>query len=450
MVTCSLVHYKKYIVAIGISLIFASSSLSNSNQESKTYTVLIYMAAANDLEPFVDRNLEQMKQIGSNDNVKILVHLDTYQKGSKKCTQRFIVHRNRLEYICDNVCMDSGDEKTLVDACRWALSQHKSDYFVLVVWNHGIGPLNPFIQQFNRQHLVKYNTATKLIEIDRSLSFLDVFESLTGQTPQYRGICFDQSTGNYITEQNFRKALGNICNDYLDGKKIDVICFDACYMATAEVAFNIMPYAHYMVGSQEAVLGRGYYYERLVNPLNKGAIEPYEFACQVVRSFKETHGKITHDYAQSAICLDNFECINENINKTAELLVELLKRQKNDSVRKAIQVSSDKKHCTYFSEHSYKDYCHFSSNLYERISQCEFIDAPDNEVLIQELRGTLAAGIELISKAVIANAAGKNLAGATGLSIYLPDRKIHASYQSLDFAYNNSWSQFLMQYLAKS
>jgi hypothetical protein len=433
-----------------VALILLTTALlngrKNSCDETCSTTVLIYMAADNDLLPFADRNLEQLKQIGSNEHLKILVHLDTHRRGFKKSTQRIIIHKNRIELVGKDIGMDSGDEKTLIDACAWALDYHDSDHFVLIAWNHGTGPLNPFIRHFNPKQLFKYNPSTRLIEVDRTIEFMEFINQLTS-SQQCRGICFDESTGNYLTEQKFRKALATICQEYRDGEKIDLIAFDACLMGGAEVAFNVMPYARYMVASQEVELGTGYDYIKILGPLLTGKMTPQQLAIHIVQSFKETYSKITFDYTHAALDLENFEAVHQSIDTLASLLIEAIKRQKNNSVRRAIQKSCDKNLCTSFDEPGYKDLRHFLTNLLTNLDQCELQTHEESILFKQNLKTILEQCLLQLKAVVFANVAGRNLKEASGVSIYIPDRKIHPSYHTLDFTKKNRWGLFLIQYL---
>src|SRR5882724_6909888 len=53
------------------------STIEESRRLSKKpWTIIIYMAADNDLRNFATRNIKQMASIGSNDQINIVVHLD--------------------------------------------------------------------------------------------------------------------------------------------------------------------------------------------------------------------------------------------------------------------------------------------------------------------------------------------------------------------------------------
>ena len=54
------------------------------------WTFMVYMEAANDLEIFAPRNLRQMQQVGSNENINIIVQHNVYEKNTYKSRTFFI------------------------------------------------------------------------------------------------------------------------------------------------------------------------------------------------------------------------------------------------------------------------------------------------------------------------------------------------------------------------
>jgi len=65
----------------------------------KNWTIIIYIAADNDLRSFAARNIKQMASIGSNEYVNILVHLDIRITGNKKITRRYYVEKDRILHM---------------------------------------------------------------------------------------------------------------------------------------------------------------------------------------------------------------------------------------------------------------------------------------------------------------------------------------------------------------
>lgn len=418
------------------------------------WTFFVYMAADNDLYPFASRNLAQMKQIGSNENLNIAVHLDIHQPGQPKMTKRLSIEKDKILQIGPDFCMDSGKAETFIDATSWALDRFPSEHLAIVLWNHGSGDLNPTLRKtINPSQLYRYNPENHLIELDRSIGFMDFIDHLAqeedGKKVPKRGICFDETNGSYLDDAKLMRAFNHIIQKR-NGQKIDIVIFDACLMAGTGTAFIISQFADYMVASEEVVLGPGYNYSIVLEPLAElQKVVPREFAQHIVECYHATYGKITQDYTHSAFDLAAFDALNNNIDRLSNLLIQALKAQVNGSVAVAIKESRSRNQCTYFDEPSYIDLFNFYKNLLQRINQISLSRAQDH--IKEQLRKVINDGIKLIGDLVIANAAGKNLSGAGGISIYFPEYKMHGktheSFNYTEFGRNNKWRQFLDNYL---
>lgn len=453
-----------------------------SPQQAHT-TVIVYMAADNDLSAFARRNIDQMASIGSNENLNIAIHLDIKIAGNKKITRRYyiagknkILHMNANE--SDTQMMDSGQPATLISACKWAIENFPAKEYVLVFWNHGTGIIDPMLGKIiNPTRLFNYNSASQMLELDRTTSILgnihqiknqyddshellllldkkdtsgsvnwSELEQELAQTEDPRGICWDDSTGNYLTNQKLDEALTIVRQRYLNNKKFSIIAFDACLMSMLEIGSLIKKHADIMVGSQEVELGTGWNYEKVLKPFTTKALGKKEFARHIVQAYEATYQKITNDYTQSAVALDGISYLEDNINDIALLLIEALETQKDKTVLNAIRASKNKLLCTYFDEPSYIDLDHFYTNLEQNLKLFVLNDQSRQTQIINSLRQLLTQGHAIIKKIVLANACGKNLKLAKGISIYFPER-IHNSYPKTSFGASNSWLQFLYAYI---
>lgn len=470
------------------------------NSAEETYTIIIYMCADNDLFPFAGRNIAQLKRIGSNSRIKIAVNLDMHRPGQPKKTKRLLIEKNKYTQIGNDLTMDSGDAQSLIDCCRWAITSYPSKNYILVLWNHGTGILEPAIKRaINPAKLFSFDPKTKLINLNRSKGFLDFinqeqqesnqniisqnlqnnisnnplitskqdleainvindFEDeiatdfrtniATNYATTTRGICFDDSTGNYLTNLSLQHALKTICNNYLGGNKFAIIACDACLMSMLEVAIPLEKYAHYFVSSQEVELGTGYNYEAVLMPFLNKTLSKSELAQHIVKAYQEAYGRITHDYTQSAIDLSKIKALESNLQKLSSTLTYGLKNQKNKTVKEAIQLSKHKNFCTHFDEPTYIDLNHFYSNLHNNMSNFRLNDNNATNHFKATLEQVIKEGQQLISKVVIANTAGQNLRNAKGISIYFPEHHIHSSYYRSDVALNSGWLGFLKQYMS--
>lgn len=455
------------------------SIMYKSKKETKPFTIIVYMAADNDLRSFAARNIKQMAAIGSNEYINIAVHLDIRIANNKKITRRYFIEQNQITHVNaydpSSQQMDSGQPETLISACKWAITDYPAQNYVLVFWNHGTGELDPHQGRIiNATELFSYNPESRLLELDRSTSILGSMDDITHfqdphnilwllenedpetlaaidcdlQTDDPRGICWDDSTGNYLTNQKLDHALQAIRSQYLQNKKFAIIGFDACLMSMIGVGNLIKKHADIMVGSQEVELGTGWNYQKVLEPFLHGNLTKYEFAQHIAKIYEETYNKITNDYTQSAIDLSRLQPIEESVDTIAKLLISALKIQKNKSVYNAIHASKNKLLCTHFDEPSYIDLHHFLANLEQNLKHFRLTDSAQEKQIVSQLRHIIPQARAAIKKAVLSNVCGKNLAQAQGISVYFPETRIHSSYANIPFARENAWFKLLQVYVA--
>lgn len=403
----------------------------------KKWTFIVYMASDNDLRAFAANNIRQMAAVGSNENINIVAHLDIRLNGNSKVTRRYYIEKNKLNQMNhepETQSMDSGSPQTLISCCEWAIENFPADQYALIFWNHGTGIIDPQSNRIiNPAELFSFNSRTNTLELDRSVGFL---EFLHFADQDQRGICWDNTTGHYLTNQDVDMALNHICTNVLK-KKFSLIGFDACLMSMIEIGHYLRNYSEVMVGSQEVELGTGWNYSYVLQPLLTENYNPFDLAKQIVRSYVRSYQDITHDFTQSAIDLRKSEHIEKNIDSIARLLLEAIKHQHKNSVVQAVKTSRNRRQCTHFDEPSYIDLHHFYSNLQSKIGKCSV--SRSARPLLQKISNEITQGKQLISEIVFANACGKNLKQAQGLSIYFPENRIHPSYGQTLFAKSNAW-----------
>ncbi len=413
-------------------------------------TVMIYMAADNDLRIFAARNIQQMAAVGSSENISILVHLDIRISGNKKITRRYLIEKDKVlhvdPYDVFTQQMDSGNPATLISFCEWGIKNYPAseEEYDLILWNHGTGALEPMNGKImNPMDLFIFNPATHLLELDRSIEFI---EAISKNNNGQRGVCWDDTTGNYLTNKKLDAALQTIREKYLNNKKFGIIGFDACLMSMIEVCSFIAKHASVMTGSQEVELGMGWKYDEVFAPFAYKAIDTHTFARHIVESYEKTYQPITYDYTLSAINLTAIKKIEKNVDEIAVLLMEGISSQKNVYSR-IIAESRNKNSCTHFDEPSYIDLHHLFSNLLAAIQKTDIGGSKQDKNIKKILIAKLTEGMSLIDDAIIANTTGRNLTGAHGLSIYFPERSIHSSYKDAFFLETNHWGTLLTRYL---
>lgn len=404
----------------------------------KDWTFAVYIAADNDLNYFSGRNLADMAKVGSTSNLNIVVHLD--KPGLQEKTKRLYIEKNKLVHVNANdpysfQKLDSGNPTTLIDFCEWTMKNYPAKHYALILWNHGSGILDNFGgRAINPSELFIFNPQTNMLEIDRSVNYLDFIERTYFEQ---RAVCFSDTFKTFLSNQKLDLALKTIQKTTLAGKKFDIIGYDACLMAMTEVAHLIQPYAKIGVFSQELELGSGWKYDEVLKPFLTGSLTPEEFGAHIVNAYGNNYQAITADYTLSAVDLTKLTPLVLTIDNVSSILIQMMKFQQQNSVFNAIKASKSKRLCTHFSESSYIDLDHFLANISDTI---EYITlSPDKNQLKAQLQQAVTLAREALASCVIAHCEGKNLTRARGLSIYFPLRPADQTYTITPFARSNQW-----------
>jgi hypothetical protein len=437
---------KKLIIAFLCSFFLTAL---NGMQPVKEWTILIYIAADNDLDIFADRNIKQMIKVGPSQYVNIILCVNTSEKKYKiKTSKIVIVEKNNAKILKRETqaqYTDSGNQQTLIDFCTYALEKYPSHKTALIFWDHGTGALSPF----SRRNLPTSDMF--LFDAEQvapsSTHYLDNISLLQKSTPPVKAICFDDSTGNFLTEKKIITALRKVCKGSLKNKKFDLIGFDACLMAMIETAFFLKEFANIMVASQEVELGDGWDYKKVLTPFLFKDLSPCEFGKHIVESYAKTYSFID-DFTLSCVDLTKIEPLEKNIQQLARFFNHQCSTKNNSCAFDLIKASRYRHTCTHFDEPDFIDLQHFYKNLLQNTLN---ISHPSPNFMIPEisdLKALLESGIKLMRQATITNATGSYFPHAKGLSIYFPEHSIHRSYKNNSFATNSFWLPFLKTYFS--
>lgn len=414
--------------------------------EKKDTTILFYDAGVNELSWFCRKNVDDRAKVGSNAQVNLVsqIHLLSADR-KKRISKTFYIEKDNLIPLDEQASQsrDSGDIETFIEFCKTSIKNFPAHKYILIFGGHGSGILDisPY-RWIDRSKLFTMNPETRLYELDRTLSYIELLE----QIEDARGLCYDDLSNNFFNYQKFDYALRTICDECLEGKKFSIIGFDLCLMSMLEIAHLLQQYAHVMVASQEVEFGPGWPYDQTLVPLLTALPDHHTFAQHMVQAYYDAYAPITQDFTLAALNLEKVHLLEKNVDQVAQLLVQGMGQQTNNSVTTAIKMSRLAKICTHFHEPSYIDLHHFYQNLLHNSKNCATQDAQ----FCQTLQQLLTTGLQLIDEVVLANAVGQRLHKARGISIYFPERAMHHSYQKNYFAQNNSWNKFLMAYLQAS
>lgn len=412
--------------------------------KKKPWTFLVYIAADNDLEVFLERNIKQMTRIGSNEFINIIIQVNMVEKQyHQKISKTIYIEKGNpkiLHKTTQPYATDSGDAQTLINFCCTAIEEFPAEHYALIFWNHGTGTIDPYCKS---RSLTADSFSFYSNTMPMNNDFFP-FSNLSITTAFYKAVCFDDTTGNSLTEQKLMDALNIIKKKALQEKKFDIIGFDACLMAMIEVASSIRPFADFMVASQEVELGTGWDYGRVLSPFREQALTPEEFGTHIVKAYKKTY-QFTDDFTFSCLKLKHIKPLEELIKKLALLLQEGCKEK---SIKEMIGKSRYKHFCTHFDEPDFIDLQHFLKNLKENsfLISCATKKATENYrnmllILVAQIEKELHCATKI-------SLSGNFFSNAYGLSIYFPEQKIHRSYRANCFAQTTQWISFLRNYFS--
>jgi len=198
----------------------------------KEWTVMVFMNAKNDAGKWAEKDINEMKKVGTTGTVNVVVEHGAKGKGSK----RMLVPKKGGIFSNDVYSEDSnadmGDYKRVIEFVKWSKTTFPAKHYMLVLWNHGIGWIDP-----------------------------PMGEPVAGAGTSNKGILFDDETKNYVRT----RQLGEILRQ---SGYVDVFAMNACLMQMAEVAYEVKDNAGLIVASEETMLAYGFDYKKLLNFMN--------------------------------------------------------------------------------------------------------------------------------------------------------------------------------------
>ena len=161
------------------------------------------------LEVKLPQNVKVVFQTGGAGNWK-------YEKINPNRTQRFVYDHNGVTEVYNGQITGSGRTQTLADFLSYCKTEHPADHTMVLFWNHGAG------------------------------AFGFGADMLFG--------------GEGFSLKDMRVAFESVCSPDEENPPFDIIGFDACLMASMEVADTFNGFASYLVGSEDVEPGYGWDY----------------------------------------------------------------------------------------------------------------------------------------------------------------------------------------------
>ena len=389
------VKYAIIFVLIILSISLTGCFLFPPRDNTAEWTVMVYLAADNNLESAGIDDINDMEMVGSTSDVNIVVQVDRIpgydiSNDNWTTTRRYYITQDfdpiqiNSQLISDLGELNMGDPQTLVDFANWAMTNYTAKKYLLVIWNHGGG--------------------FRSVNLARDIAWDDT------------------SGGDKITMPELEDALSMISAQM--GKKIDIVGMDACFMAMTEVAYQIKDYADIMVASEEAEPFDGWPYDTILSQLvSNPLMSSEELAVDIVDKyiFSYSYGNVT----LSAIDLSYMDTLTSQLYNLALAIMSDSLTHKG----KYILASTSSQH--------YGDW-----DFIDLYDFCNKILVYSNNINVKNIALSIQ---QTLNYAVIKSGySGLGVSRSRGLSIYFPYYYYHNYYNHTNFAQDTFWDEMLL------
>ncbi len=381
---------------------FAGQPVSTTIALTKTtrakWTFLVFLNAANDLQPYAGLNVNQMEKIGSTADVNIVVQWK--QASCSSCgsptwtgTRRYYITKDSdtstvTSTIVQNMGtnVDMGSWSVMRDFIQWGQTQYPADHYALVIWNHGAG-WRPTRAETGR---------------------LAVFP---------RSVSIDSERDTEIQTWQLPQAL-NVT------PQMDTVIFDASLMQMLEVAYEMKDSTSIITGSEESPPGAGYVYDGfLADLVANPSMSAAELGSAIVTRTFESYGS-TGDNTQSVIDTSKLADVASKLDAFGTVL-QLNAGSLTTAIRNA------RSNADSYAYPDNKDLWHYA----------QLVKAATSISAVQTAATNLQTAI---ATAVLYEQHGSSHSNSHGIAIYVPSPASYlSSYSNLALARTTSWETWL-------
>ena len=256
------------------------------------WTVMIFMNGDNDLEAWVNGDLNELEMAGSGDGVHLVVQADRHEDystngGDWTDTRRYYITADDSEQVVHSEIvqemgeLDMGIPETLSDFLLWAAGDYPAEHYALIMWDHGEGWM-----------------------------FTD--------SPALPGVSWDQDTNNDMSIAQGELQVG--IQPFVDAYgELDILAFDACNMAAWEVAHAFKDQANFLVGSEATVGMEGFLYDQTFASLKANQDwTAGDLATDLAQQAVEQGG----EWHESAVDMRQIEALSQAIDALAGAVLD--------------------------------------------------------------------------------------------------------------------------------
>ena len=281
---------KKVLRSITFLLLalFAAATSVNAAE----WTFMVYLDGDNNLEPAAIKDFLEMSEVGSDDNVNILVLMDRISSydssyGNWTGTRRGIINKGDAPDTSWGISMgelNMGDPDSLYDFINWGTTNYPANNYAIILWNHGGG----------------WRSA-----------------STSSDTIVYKDVCYDDTSGeDCLYTSEVKDVLAELAKD---GISINLIGYDACLMGMVEVAYEVRKYADVMVASSDNEPDDGWPYTEILYELTDNPDMSASALGSVI--VDEYFASYDNDYTMAALDLSVMDSLANSIYNLSDKLM---------------------------------------------------------------------------------------------------------------------------------
>jgi hypothetical protein len=408
-----------------------------SGLKKKQWTVMVWMAGDNNLEDAGVDDLQELKKVGSTDDIDILVQLDRMSAGQ---TRRYHVRKETTaeeDMVEELGETNTGDPQCAIDFFTWGIQNHPANHYLVVLWNHGSGIDETNI--YRRMSQLGLNTTesraqSRVRAVMKHGYHRSLFTTTLDAALRDRAIAYDDTSRDFLDNMELKKVLEEVKKK--TGRKIDLVGFDACLMNMFELAYELRGVANFVVGSEETEPGDGWPYDTILADLAaKPAMSARELGSVIVRRFVESYP--TDNVTQSLLDLNLAPVVAQAVDALAVVLLQLIEKPEGFfAINKALKATQ---------AYDVRDFIDLGDLIKQLLLQLKKI----SPAVQQELIELLKKEPDILHPFVAAEAhQGKKVAHSTGVTIYCPVQRTDVSvcYDRLAFAKKTRWDDFIKAY----
>lgn len=231
-----------------------ATETDNTGKTENRYTVMVYMVGSNLESEAAAASVDIVEMIDSGIDLS-KTNVVIYAGGSEQWTLGIPAAQNTVMELTQedpgievvagtSESENMGEAETFADFLNYCYENYPSEHYALICWDHGGGPINGF----GNDELFDYDSLL-LPEMEEALE----------------------------------------ASPFGENQKLDWVGFDACLMASVEVAELWSDYADYLVASQETEAGCGWDYSFL------SALNETEEAEEICKSAVDAYGQYFED-----------------------------------------------------------------------------------------------------------------------------------------------------------